>query len=105
MAFTPASRAGRGVPQGLALSRGDLLVALRLNASIHPTGSIRVAVRKFGTGEDLPGRTFEDADRLLGDNPTMPVTWKGEDSLNHEGEGVILRFRMKQARLFGIEFY
>lgn len=77
---------------------------IRLNAIISPTGYIKVAVRLLGKG-DVPGRSFEDADRLLGDNLAMPVTWKGEADLKHSGAAVVLRFQLKQARLFGIEFH
>jgi hypothetical protein len=77
---------------------------IRLNASILPSGYIQMAVRKFGSGEDLPGRGFEDADRLLGDDLAMPVTWKGEEEIGHSGEPILFRFRMRQAKLFGIEF-
>jgi len=82
--------------------RGDFI---RLNASVKPTGYIRVAVRRFGAGSDVPGRTFEDADRVVGDGLEIPVTWKGEGNLNHEGTAVVLRFRLRQAKLFGVEFY
>jgi hypothetical protein len=82
--------------------RGD---RIRLNASIKPTGHIKVAVRRFGTGEDVPGRTFTDMDRLVGDGLALPVTWHGEDTLNHGGDPVILRFEMRQAKLFAVEFF
>lgn len=51
--------------------RGD---HIRLNASVKPTGYIKVAARRFGTGEDIPGRTFKDADRIVGDGQAIPVT-------------------------------
>ncbi len=78
---------------------------IRLNATVLPTGYIQVAVRLFGQGEDVPGRSLADADRLIGDGLAMKVTWNGEDSLKHGGKPVILRFRLRQARLFGVEFY
>jgi len=78
---------------------------IRLNASARPTGYIKVAIRLFGSGDDLPGRSFEDTDRMIGDSLAMPVSWKGETALKHGGKPVILRFQLKQAKLFGIEFY
>jgi len=39
------------------------------------------------------------------DGLAMPVTWRGESSLEHEGAPVILRFQLRQTRLFGIEFH
>ncbi len=84
------------------IPRGD---RIRVNASVKPTGSIQVAVRRFGTGEDIPGRTFSESDRLIGDGLALPVTWRGDGDLNHQGDPVVLRFQLKQAKLFGIEFY
>jgi hypothetical protein len=77
---------------------------IRLNASVLPTGYIKVAVREFGKGEDIPGRTHADTDRFVGDGLAMPVTWKGEASLKHEGKPVILRFQLRHAKLFAVEF-
>lgn len=84
------------------LPRGD---RIRLNASVKPTGHIRVAVRRFGARGDIPGRTFADAGRIIGDGLGLPVTWQGEANLNHQGGAVILRFQLRQAKLFGVEFY
>ena len=78
---------------------------LQLNASVKPTGYIKTAIRLLGNGEDIPGRTFESADRIIGDGLEIPVTWQGEGNLNHEGKPIILRFQLRQAKLFGIEFY
>lgn len=78
---------------------------LRLNATVLPTGFIQVAVRLFGQGGDVPGRGFADTDRLIGDRLAMSVTWKNETLLKHRGKPVILRFRLRQAKLFGVEFY
>jgi hypothetical protein len=83
------------------LPRGE---RLRLNASVKPSGYIKTAVRALGQG-DVPGRGFDEADRLIGDGLEMPVTWQGGDLLNHGGAPVILRFKLRQAKLFGIEFY
>ena len=44
-------------------------------------------------------------DRIVGDHLAMPVTWQGVDELNHEESPVILRFQLRQAQLFGIEFF
>jgi len=78
---------------------------IRLNASVIPTGYIKVAVRLFDQDEDMAGRSLEDADRLIGDDLAMKVTWKGEDTLQHGGKPIILRFQLRQAKLFGVEFY
>jgi hypothetical protein len=78
---------------------------IRLNCTVKPTGYIKTAVQIFGEGGNAAGRDFADADRLVGDSLGMPVTWNGEDNLNHGGRPVILRFHLRQATLYGIEFY
>jgi hypothetical protein len=78
---------------------------IRLNATVKPTGYIQVAVRLYGSQEDLPARTFEDTDGLVGDDLAMPVTWKGDAIIPHHGKPIILRFKLKQCKIFGIEFY
>jgi hypothetical protein len=81
--------------------RGD---HIRFNASIRPTGYIKTQVRFYGGGT-IDGRTFDDADRLIGDALAMPVTWNGDANLRHGGKPIILAFQLRQAKLFGIEFY
>jgi hypothetical protein len=78
---------------------------IRLNATVKPTGYIKVAIRLYGAGSDVSGRSFEDTDRMIGDNLAMPVTWNSETTLKHNGTPVVLRFQLKQAKLYGIEFY
>jgi len=89
---------------------------IRLNAMVKPTGYIKMAVKIYGGSEDMfgsltdakglqSGRTFEDTDRLVGNSLAMPVTWKGDAVIPHQGKPIILRFQLKQAKLFGIEFY
>ena len=96
---------------------------LRLNARTMRGGSIRVEAAHVarstvdaGTfGEVNPrvlagawsaeGRTFDDSNPIIGDHPSVPVTWRGTDDLGHgDGDPVILRFRLDQAEIFGLEF-
>lgn len=76
---------------------------MRLNASIRPAGHIKVSAGILGAGP-IAGRGFEDADPLTGDGLHMPVTWRGEEGLNHGGAPVVLRFQLRHAKLFGLEF-
>ncbi len=76
---------------------------IRLNAVVPPTGYLRVAVRAFGAG-DVPGRGFAECDAMVGDSLGFPVTWKGEHDLRLDGKAVILRFQLRQASLFAVEF-
>lgn len=77
---------------------------IRLNAIVKSTGYIKVAVRALGIG-DLAEQTFENTDTIVGDGLEMLVAWKGDYVIPHQGKPVILRFKLKQAKLFGVEFY
>lgn len=76
---------------------------LRANADVAPSGYLKVAVRTWGGRDDLPGRTFAESDRIIGNALAHRVTWKGEDANSHEGKPIMLRVQMKQAKLFGFE--
>lgn len=56
-------------------------------------------------GKVLPGRSFDQCDRLNGDFLDHLITWSGQADINHpEGEAVTLRFRMRSAELFAVRF-
>jgi hypothetical protein len=77
---------------------------LKINATTSLAGSIVVEVAGWDYNP-LPGRTFADANPLSGDLFRQPVTWKTGDDLGHaDGTSVILRFKMRNAKLFGLEF-
>jgi hypothetical protein len=55
--------------------------------------------------EVVPGRSFADCEIVQGDAFWQTVTWGGESDLKTpEGEGLVIRFHMDRAQLFGIEF-
>jgi hypothetical protein len=54
-------------------------------------------------GKPLPGRAFADAVPIIGDRFRHPAVWKNGSELPTEA-GVILRFRMDQVRLYGLDF-
>jgi hypothetical protein len=77
---------------------------LRLNARTLRTGSVAVEVARLD-GTPIPGRGFADARPIVGDHAGAVATWSGTDDLGHEeGAPVMLRFRLRQAQLFGLEF-
>jgi hypothetical protein len=77
---------------------------LKINSLSQRAGGIRVALASI-TDETLPGRSFDDCDPIRGDHFWTTVTWNGESDLGlDEGEGVVIRFQMDRAKLFGIEF-
>ncbi len=77
---------------------------LRINAVTKRAGEIRVEAGDF-EGKPLPGRSFEEADPIVGDQYHSPVTWKGQDDLGaSSGQPVVLRFRMKMAKIYSLDF-
>ena len=77
---------------------------LRLNVQTKRAGHILVEVadRK---GTPVPGRSFNEADPIIGDHFDYPVTWKGESDLKRKADQpVMLRFRLRCAKLFAFEF-
>ena len=71
---------------------------LHLNYEVKRAGYIKVEV------EGVKGRGLEDCDALLGSSLKKQVTWKGNGSLGPKnGKPVVLRFRMRTAKLFSFE--
>ena len=56
-------------------------------------------------GEVLPGRGFDECDRLTGNQTDRVVTWRGDCDLGHPADApVTLRFRLQAAKLFSVSF-
>ncbi len=77
---------------------------LFINAEVEPAGYIKVGLKLLG-GADVPGRTLNDCDIIWGkDGLEIPVTWKGRDNLNLQGQPVIVCFQLRRAKMFGLHF-
>jgi hypothetical protein len=77
---------------------------IRINAVTERSGSILVEACDLN-GKPLPGRSFEDATPVIGDQYRTKLTWKGgEDVSAGEGAAIMLRVRMDRAKLFGLDF-
>ena len=77
---------------------------LRVNAVTALAGYILIEAAGFD-GTPLPGRSFADATPLEGDCFWEPVAWKSTNEIGvRAGEPVVLRFRMKMAKIYGLEF-
>jgi hypothetical protein len=78
---------------------------LRINAVTKRSGEVRVEAADLH-GRPLPGRTFDQAIPIIGDAFRTPVTWKdGADDLGVKaGEPVVLRFTMRRAKIYGLDF-
>ena len=77
---------------------------LRINALTRRGGSILVEVAG-PDGKPLPGRSFAEARRVIGDQHWAPLIWDGGQDLGFaENSSILLRFRMDQAQIYGLEF-
>ena len=77
---------------------------LKINALTQRAGYIKVELVEFD-GKAVPGYTFEECDPIIGNHHYTPVTWKGKKGLGEDpGTPVWFRFKMKMAKLYGLEF-
>ena len=85
---------------------------LEVNAWTRYGGEIRVEVADISSemstrkaAEAITGHTFEDCDAITGNHLKHTVTWKGESDLSAwAGTPVRLRFQMRRARLYAMQF-
>lgn len=96
----------------VADSRGEFATAaivapgkqMFINAVTARAGSILIEAMDT-SGKAIPGWTFAEALPIIGDQYWAPVTWKDHQDIGVEpGKPVAFRFRMDQARIYGIEF-
>ncbi len=77
---------------------------VRINALTKRAGGIRVEVAGMD-GKPLAGRSFAESKRVTGDHHWTTLDWGGSDDLGYEANtAILLRFRLDQAQLFGLEF-
>lgn len=77
---------------------------LLINALTKRSGYVLVEALNFA-GEVIQGRDFANAVPIVGDCYRTAVVWKGHDDLGiAPGQAVLLRFRLQQASIFGLEF-
>jgi len=77
---------------------------LEINAVTKRTGHVLVEAADFH-GKPMTGRTFEDAIPVIGDQHYTQVKWKQHDTTGiTAGEPIVLRFRLRQAKIFGLQF-
>lgn len=76
-----------------------------INAVTKRAGGIRVEVAADPEGKTIPGRSFAECKPIIGDRYQTVLTWNGQEDLGYkEGTPIILRFHMKNAQIFGLEF-
>ena len=75
-----------------------------LNFSTSAAGSIMVELQD-ASGNPIPGFELSDCSPVIGDRIDGPVTWKGKTNLTSlAGRSIRVRFVMKDADLFSIQF-
>ena len=84
---------------------------LELNAYTRLGGEVRVELADSSNDNrrthapPIEGRTFQDCDPISGDHLNQTVTWKGESDLSSwAGRPVRVRFQMRRARLYAMQF-
>ena len=79
---------------------------LRLNYRCAPGGWIQVELLRYiptmqaVDANPLTGFSFDQCDRLVGDEEDQIVTWKGNSDISRVGEMAAIRVKMFQAKLF-----
>ncbi|MEI6518652.1 MAG: hypothetical protein WCO98_01195 [bacterium] len=77
---------------------------LYINASTSAAGSIFVEIQDE-EGKSLSGYTLEDAQPWFGDELNAVVEWKNDADVSHlAGQPIRLRFVMKDADIFSLQF-
>jgi hypothetical protein len=56
-------------------------------------------------GRPIKGHTFEDAKPIIGNQHWTKISWMDSDDLgSSEYQSIMLRFRMKMVKIYGLEF-
>ncbi|HID55969.1 TPA: hypothetical protein EYP37_05535 [Candidatus Poribacteria bacterium] len=77
---------------------------MKLNLRTKRSGYVLVEIAD-SKGRPLPGRSFADADPIVGDHLERHVSWHGEEKLGCSPDTpILIRFKMRAAELFSVEF-
>jgi hypothetical protein len=75
-----------------------------INAVTERAGEILAEVADH-EGKTIPGRGFAECMPVIGDHYRTMLVWSGREDLDYrENAPVILRFRLRHARIYGLEF-
>ena len=88
------------------ISLGRLAGRLTVNYQTHKNGAIRVAIEE-PKGQSIAGYTLASCKPLKGDSLQQQVAWKDGGDISHLRRNhptVRLRFEMKNADLFSLQF-
>jgi hypothetical protein len=76
---------------------------LLLNFATSAAGGIRVEIQDT-SGTPLPGFSLADCTELIGNEINRPVSWRGGNLPDLAKQSVRLRFEMKDAELYALQF-
>ena len=77
---------------------------LKINALTQRAGYIKIELVEY-FGSPIEGYSFKESDPIIGDHHWTEVTWNGKTDLGLEpGTPVFLRFKLSQAKIYGLEF-
>ena len=77
---------------------------LELNFQTGVGGSVKVEMQD-ADGKPVPGFTLDEADEIYGNFIHRTVTWQGKDDVGPlAGKPVVLRFAMRDAKLYAFQF-
>ena len=77
---------------------------LEINYRTSAAGFVRVEIQD-ADGKPIPGYSADDSTEIIGDEISRIVTWKqGDDVSRLSGQQIRLRFIMKDADLFVLQF-
>lgn len=98
---------GEWISKPIVYSGSELI----LNYSTSANGSIRVEIQDAVTGLPIPGFELEDSPLIFGDRVSGTVNWDHEKGMTDraplralQGRPVKLRFVMREANLYSIQF-
>jgi len=78
---------------------------LEINFSTSAAGSVRVEIQDAG-GQPMPGFALADSAEIFGDELARVVTWKGGSDVSKlAGRPIRLRFVLKDADLYALQFH
>ena len=93
------------VPLTFAGSRLELNLWTRFGGEIAVEVATASDATMYSLSEPIAGRSFAECDSISGDDLRRVVTWNGESDLSAlAGKPVRLRFRMRRARLYAMQF-
>jgi hypothetical protein len=77
---------------------------LKINALTQRAGYIKIELVEY-YGKPIEGYSFKESDPIIGDHHWTEVTWNGKADLGLEpGTPIWLRFKLSQAKIYGLEF-